>query len=76
MKLNSTPTLTKYTVGLDRTTLGLMEALNAMFTKETSQSVSKSLLVRKALRDYTGKLLSTNDTNVIKGELESIRTMK
>lgn len=75
-KHKATSKAVKYTVGLDETTLGLFNALNTMFTKETGKKLSKSLIVRKAIQDYTGKLLTANDPEVIQKELNAIRAVK
>jgi hypothetical protein len=75
-KLTATKKVTKYTVGLDQFTLDLLRGVNERFNEHSKVKFSKSLLVRKALQDYTGKLLSANDPSIFKGELELIKSMR
>ena len=66
-----------YTLVLDSSTLKLLSGVNELFNNSQSTTkVSNSLLVRKAIRDYTGKLLTSNDPKVIENELASIKALK
>lgn len=75
-RINATKKQTKYTLGLDPFTLKLIEGVNVHFNEISGTKVSKSLLVRKAIQDYTGRLLTSGDPCFIEGELNAIRAMK
>lgn len=74
-RIQATTKVTKYTIGLDQFSLSLLSGVNGLFNEHSSTKVSKSLLMRKAIHDYTGRLLTANDPQVITKELDAIRAM-
>jgi len=77
-RINATPSpkSVNYNLKLDSSTAQLLSGVSDLFDLHSNTKVSKSILVRKAIRDYTGKLLTSNDPKVIEGELASIKALK
>lgn len=74
-RIKASTKVTKYTIGLDQFSLSLLNGVNDLFNEHSYTRVSKSLLMRKAIHDYTGRLLTANDPQAITKELDALRAM-